>query len=172
MREDANGKYIEVNGNPVVGFPKNRPAIKVYVSGEQDFTVSESSMEAMQQHNADVKDAKRKQAAKAKIVSKVVRTPNNDVVAKDRLKDDPQAIVASLNGPDDNVVKARIAERFEVMDYLVQSAADGQINGAIFSGPPGISKSTSVEHSIMRAIEQPDVVKRLQWKPALSLIHI
>ena len=141
------GKYIQVDGVPVRGFPKR--IIKVFINSQADFTISEGNAQTVEQANK---------------ASKVVRAPKQTATVENGAVDEAQ-FVAKLNGPDDAKIKARIAECFEVMDYLVQSAADGQINGAIFSGPPGISKSTSVEQSIMRAIEQPDVVKRLQWKP-------
>jgi hypothetical protein len=142
-----------VDGVPVTGFPKR--VIKAYINSEADFTVSESTLEAVVQYNTNNKKVKTH-----------ARTPNHAATGNVATQDDAEAFIASLNGPDDNLIKTRIAERFECFDYLVQSAADGQISGLIASGPPGVSKSTTVEQSIMKAIEQPDVVERLKWKPS------
>jgi hypothetical protein len=48
------------------------------------------------------------------------------------------------------VVRQRITERFEMLSYLTDAAIDGEVKGCIFSGPPGLGKSFTVEKKLER----------------------
>jgi len=48
----------------------------------------------------------------------------------------------------DEQILSRIGERFEMLDYLTDAAIKGDIKSAIFSGPPGLGKSFTVEQKL------------------------
>ena len=45
----------------------------------------------------------------------------------------------------DEEIEARIIERFDIMNELVDGALDGEVRALIVSGPPGLGKSFSIE---------------------------
>jgi hypothetical protein len=138
------GKYIQVDGVPVRGFPKR--VFKIFINSANDFTTSTGELQTLTKIS--------KHVVRAPTIVDVPKTPN----AADFIK--------ALHGPDDEKVKSRIAERFDTMNYLVQSAAEGHINGVIISGPPGVGKSWGVENSLMNVLYEPDVMKRLNFVPS------
>lgn len=140
---NVKGKYIQVDGIPVRGFPKR--VFKIFIDGPTDFTLSTGELQTL-----------------PKISTSVVRVPTIVTPSPTQTADD---FIKALHGPDDEKVKARIAERFDTMNYLVQSAAEGHINGVIISGPPGVGKSWGVENSLMNVLYEPDVMHRLNFIP-------
>jgi hypothetical protein len=136
------GRYIQVDGVPVKGFPKR--VFKIFINGESDFAVTEGELQVLPK------------------ISHIVKAPTVLVETPDATMDD---FIDSLHGPDDEYIKARIAERFDTMNYLVQSAAEGHITSVIISGPPGVGKSWGVENSLMNVLYEPDVMKRLNFVP-------
>lgn len=141
---NAKGKYIQVDGGPVKGFPKR--VFKIFIDSATDFTLSTGELQTL-----------------PKISTGVVRVPTINTPPTIQTAAD---FIKALHGPDDEKVKARIAERFDTMNYLVQSAAEGHINGVIISGPPGVGKSWGVENSLMNVLYEPDVMARLNFIPS------
>lgn len=141
---NAKGKYIQVDGIPVRGFPKR--VFKIFIDSANDFTLSTGELQTLPKISTSV------------VRAPAIVTPPSVQTAEDFIK--------ALHGPDDEKVKARIAERFDTMNYLVQSAADGHLNGVIISGPPGVGKSWGVENSLMNVLYEPDVMKRLNFIPS------
>lgn len=59
----------------------------------------------------------------------------------------------------DAEVLARINTRFDVLESLVQDVVDGDIRSLIISGPPGFSKSYTVEHVMGQGDVKYEIVK-------------
>lgn len=138
------GKYIQVDGVPVRGFPKR--VFKVFIEQDNDYECLTGELQVLPK------------------IQGIVQVPALPAPQKSQ-QDIAADFIASLHGPDDDKIKSRIAERFHAMNYLVQSAADGHIESAIISGPPGVGKSWGVENSLMNVLYEPDVMKRLSFVP-------
>ena len=142
INSNVKGNFIVVDGTPVKGYPKR--SFKVFINTTDDFTISEEPVSDIQ--NVDC----------VRVPTVVEKTPERIV--------DPAAFVDALNGDDDEVVKARIQERFGAMSYIVQTAADGDIRGAIISGPPGAGKSWGVRAALVASLENKTIQDRLLWE--------
>lgn len=116
------GTYIVVDGVPVRGYPKRD--FKMFVEpGGYHLTDSDESMDSL---------------------SDYAPTAMQD-------PEDPEIKftgVPVLRGEDDDVIKARIEERFRIIDKLVWAAVAGKARGLVVSGPPGVGKSHTVEASL------------------------
>lgn len=130
LQQNDKGMFIRVDGGPVRGYPKR--AFSVFVENEQSFVVGDE--------------------AKCNQVGTIAQAVEGDMVKAPTVATDEQthqAIIASLNGDDDDVVKRRIKDRFHVMKQLAWAAGDGDIKALVISGPPGVGKS----HELVQALE-------------------
>lgn len=134
------GNYIQVDGTPVRGYPKR--AFKVFINGADDFVLGSGELQ---------------QPAAAPRAG--VRAPTQIAVAAFQTA---QSAEWELVESDDKV-KARIAERFDVMDEMIQSAAEGEVRGVVVTGPPGVGKSFGVSKALRNSIELPQLEAILSW---------
>lgn len=134
------GNYIQVDGTPVRGYPKR--AFKVFIDTRKDFLVSEGELT---------------QPAAKPLAG--VRAPTQMAVAAFQTA---EAAAWELVETDDKI-KERIAERFDVMDEMIQSAAEGEIRGVVVTGPPGVGKSFGVAKALRNSIELPQLEAILSW---------
>lgn len=63
----------------------------------------------------------------------------------------PVAKLAPTVEASDEVVMARIRERFEILDEMTKAAVGGDVRAMIVSGPPGVGKSYGVEKIVEQA---------------------
>lgn len=139
------GKYLQVDGVPVRGYPKR--VFKVFIENENDYEFLEGELQVLPK------------------IATVVKTPELPATPTKTQQELAEEFIATLHGADDDKIKSRIAERFDAMNYLVQSAADGHITSAIISGPPGVGKSWGVENALMNVLYEPDIMSRLSFVP-------
>lgn len=132
------GNFIQVDGTPVRGYPKR--AFKVFINGKDDFVLGSGELQ--------------QPAPKAG-----VRAPTQMAVAAFQTA---QSAEWELVESDDKV-KERIAERFDVMDEMIQSAAEGEVRGVVVTGPPGVGKSFGVAKALRNSIELPQLEAILSW---------
>jgi hypothetical protein len=125
VQKNRHGTFIVVDGVPVRGFPKRN--FKLYVDGPASFRVM--SPDEASEHDFDT------------VLSDARPIPESDAESTSN-----QALV--LHGPDDDDVKSRINERFFVLKQLCWAAADGEVQGLVVSGPPGVGKSFEVEQAL------------------------
>jgi hypothetical protein len=137
------GNYIQVDGTPVRGYPKR--AFKVFINDANDFQLSTGELQAPESK------------PRAPVVG--VRSPTQLAVAAFQTAESAQwELVES-----DDKIKARIAERFDIMDEMIQSAADGEVRGVVVTGPPGVGKSHGVAKALRNSIELPQLEAILSW---------
>lgn len=146
LQQNEKGNYLVVDGTHVRGYPKR--AFKVFVNDEHCYTMHQGD-EIVQPLSLNVP------LLGARFPTKQSAEPV-DVVS----------FVDTLNGDDDEIIKARIQERFSVMTYLVQSAAEGEVRGVVISGPPGVGKSWGVKHALQSSLENKTIQDNLTWEPA------
>ena len=63
----------------------------------------------------------------------------------------PETAAAPKPQESDEVVMARIAERFEILHEMSRACCEGTIRAMIVTGPPGVGKSFGVEAELERA---------------------
>ena len=64
-----------------------------------------------------------------------------------------QMVGASVEaGETDTEIRARIAERFEILGSMTQATIDGDVRAMIVTGPPGVGKSYIVETTLEKAV--------------------
>lgn len=143
IANNEKGPYIVVDGTPVRGYPKR--AFKVFVESSTSFELRTGAS-----ITADIGTA-----------VNTFRGPVTKAPPVDAL-----SFFETLNGDDDDIVKARIQERFSAMTYLVQTAADGDIRGVVISGPPGVGKTWGVRYALQASLEHKTIQNRLTWEPA------
>lgn len=129
------GNYVVVDGTNVRGLPKRN--FKIFVDDHQDI---ESAGEGTQESESSIPESE---------FLKVPQAPQ------------PQLEASTLHGDDDEAIKARIAERFEILDSLARAASYGEITGLVVSGPPGVGKSHGVEYAMQATITS----SLLGWDP-------
>ena len=136
------GKYIEVDGTPVRGYPKR--AFKVFVAGKSAFELSTGKLQA--------------QPAKPR---SGVRAPTQ--IAQAAFLVANSVGVSTEYFESDDKIKERISERFDVMDEMIQSAAEGEVRGIVVTGPPGVGKSFGVAKALRNSIELPQLQAILEY---------
>ena len=137
------GNYIQVDGTPVRGYPKR--AFKVFINGKDDFVLGSGELQPP--------------AAAPRAPAAGVRAPTQIAAAAFQTA---QAAEWELVESDDKI-RDRIAERFDVMDEMIQSAAEGEVRGVVVTGPPGVGKSFGVSKALRNSIELPQLEAILSW---------
>ena len=141
IESNDKGKYIEVDGAPVRGYPKR--AFKVFINSKKDFELSTCTLETPVSKPREGVSAPTQVAAAAFMVA--------------------DGVTAIEYVESDDKIKARIAERFDIMDEMIQSAAEGEVRGVVLTGPPGVGKSHGVTKALRRSIEDPQLQAILEY---------
>lgn len=117
------GEFLLVDGVPVRGYPKR--SFKVFTKAGAYEMVDSMAVASM-----------------GAVIPRDVMpetTETNEIVI---------AAPVSLRGEDDDVIKARIKERFDIVSTLVTGAIEGKVRGIVVSGVPGVGKSHEVKETL------------------------
>lgn len=149
LRTGQHGLFVTVDGTGVVGFPQRN--FRILVNGSDDFEIIEGD----------------------EPLSKGMSTASSGVPhGQTWAYGTPSASSSPLSHftPDENLdesdedIKARIAERFEILGNMTTEIAQGTIKGLVVYGAPGVGKSFGVE----RALEKDSLVDKLAFDPNVS----
>jgi hypothetical protein len=135
------GPFLMVNGTGHAGFPQRN--FKVFVDSPEDFSFSgPDAADFIDPDFGRVRDP---------LVGKVKGNP--EAFLHDQFETSEET---------DDEIKARLAERFEIMERMAAAASRGTIKGLVISGAPGTGKSFGVEH----ALERDSIQDKLSHDPA------